>query len=134
MIVFVLKLIDAHFLRLSTGWKELGPLLAAGWFEDAPKTSDKTSTSELEFWETGATDGEDRPSKSALWLFFAAEAFPVEFKAGLLRSFGGGPASEAVVPGSVTRPGFFFFKMAKMDDSRSGKGGISSSTVACSIK
>jgi len=39
-----------------------------------------------------------------------------------------GPAFGA--PGSATLPGFFFFKMAKMDDSRSGKGGISSKTVA----
>ena len=33
-------------------------------------------------------------------------------------------------PARTAESGFFFFSLARMDDSRSGKGGISSSTVA----
>lgn len=39
----------------------------------------------------------------------------------LVTAFGGRPSAT---------PGFFFFKIAKMEDSLSGKGGISSKTVA----
>lgn len=38
---------------------------------------------------------------------------------------------DSLISFSGTRPGFFFFKTAKIEDSRSGKAGISSRTVAC---
>lgn len=112
------------------GWKEEPkPLFALGG-EVELNTSANTSTKGAEFCELEVAEGDVKPSRSALWeLVLCVEWFPTELRAGLLRSFGVAPSFPAV-PGSATRPGFFFLRMASIDDSRSGNGGISSSTVA----
>lgn len=119
------------------GVKEAPKPLVGG--EVAVKTSARTSTSDelppaVAAEEAGTEEGDAKPSKSALcWLLpllLCPEWLaPVELlRAGLFLSLGVAPSP--ATPGSVTLPGFFFFKMAKIEDSRSGKGGISSKTVA----
>jgi hypothetical protein len=88
------------------------------------------STNGAGFCEAEVAEGDVKPRRSVLWLLvLCVEWLPTEFNAGLFLSLGVA-ASFPAVPGSATRPGFFFFNIAKMEDSRSGKGGISSRTVA----
>lgn len=54
-------------------------------------------------------------ASSALWL---SSALPLTFR------------RASSIPGRFPGP-FFFFSLAKIEDSLSGKGGISSKTVAC---
>lgn len=120
-----------YFFRLSMGWNEVpNPLFTVGG-EAALNTSASMSTNGAAFWEVDVVEGDVNPSRSVLWLLvLCVEWFPTEFKAGLLRSLGVVPSLPGA-PGSATRPGFFFFSIANIDDSRSGNGGISSKTVAC---
>ena len=117
------------------GWKEVPkPLLTFGG-DVALKTSASMSTNGVGFCEVEAAEGEAKPRRSALWLLLLwVEWFPTELRAGLFRSLGVAPSLPPGAPGSATRPGFFFFNIAKIEDSRSGNGGISSKTVACIIK
>lgn len=113
------------------GWnEEPNPLLTLGG-EAELNTSASMSTNGAGFGEAEDPEGDVKPRRSVLWLLvLCVEWLPTEFNAGLFRSLGVAESFPAV-PGSATRPGFFFFKIAKMEDSRSGKGGISSRTVAC---
>lgn len=94
----------------------------------SPRTSSRTPVLLVGCEEGGV----DRPSKSAEELFIVvtetaegASVWWFVFGAGLLLSR---------ISFSGTRPGFFFFRTAKMEDSLSGNAGISSKTVACSME